>query len=64
MRDLRIDEIGNVYGGNGRGSCRPKRPSNPCGSRGRGSRGKGTRGKGCPTRGKGSRSKGRSKGRC
>ena len=55
MRDLRIDEIGNVYGGNGRGSCRPRpRSCNPCGSRGRGSRSKGH----------GSRSKGRSKGRC
>jgi|GEM_PF-4900893 len=62
MRDLLIDEIGNVYGGNGRGSCRPCRPRNPCGTRGRGSRGKGSRGKG--SHGKGSRSKGRSKGRC
>ncbi len=62
MRDLRIDEIGSVYGAGGRGSCRPKRPANPCASRGRGSRGKGSRGKG--SRGKGSRSKGRSKGRC
>lgn len=61
MRDLRIDEIGHVYGAGGRSSCAP-RPSNPCGTRGRGTRSKGHGG----TCGKGSRSKskGRSKGRC
>ena len=61
MRDLRFDEVGHVYGGNGRGSCRP-RSCNPCASRGRGSRSKGH---GSKSRGRGHKSKGRrSKGRC
>ena len=60
MRDLRLDEIGSVYGAGGRSQCRP-RACNPCGSRGRGSRSKGH---GSRSKGHGSRSKGRSKGRC
>ena len=56
MRDLRTDEMSQVYGAGGRGSCRPPRAHNPCGTRGRGSRSKGKGG------GSGSRSKGR--GRC
>ena len=57
MRDLRLDEIGQVYGAGGRGSCRPKH-HNPCRGRGTGTRGKGTRGKGTGTRGRKNRCKG------
>ena len=49
MRDLRLDEIGHVYGAGGSGSCRPKK--NRC-KGGSGSRGKGSRGKGSGSRGK------------